>query len=163
MFQIINSSPKPLAAQGMYLVALSVQFRCYLSSEKAFSRTNLNVSKMLHESSNGLFCCQVMSRHSWRDQASQPKIKYFMQAKARPPTFVAFVKGKNELPDSDIRFLIKSLKEDFDMGGIPIRILQKCISRKIEDNSKASNTSSRKKSHGKKVETVPSSKRTVNV
>ncbi|KAL8139395.1 hypothetical protein V2J09_005416 [Rumex salicifolius] len=103
---------------------------------------------------------KVMSRHSWKDQSTQPKIKYFMQAKARPPTFVAFVKGKKELPDSDIRFLIKSLKEDFDMGGIPIRILQRCIARNKDDNSSNSNTTSKKKGHGKKVETNPSTKRT---
>ncbi|KAL8116897.1 hypothetical protein AgCh_023177 [Apium graveolens] len=33
---------------------------------------------------------KVMGRHSWKDSASQPKIKYFTQVKARPPTFVAF-------------------------------------------------------------------------
>ncbi|KHN03572.1 GTPase Der [Glycine soja] len=32
---------------------------------------------------------QVMSRHSWKGQAAQPKVKYFTQVKARPPTFVA--------------------------------------------------------------------------
>ncbi|KAJ0687590.1 putative GTP binding domain, K domain-like, alpha/beta, GTPase Der KH-domain-containing protein [Helianthus annuus] len=34
---------------------------------------------------------KVMSRHSWKDVAGQPKVKYFTQVKARPPTFVAFV------------------------------------------------------------------------
>ncbi|XP_071936035.1 uncharacterized protein [Coffea arabica] len=69
---------------------------------------------------------KVVSRHSWKDQAAQPKIKYFTQVKGRPPTFVAFVSGKNRLSDTDIRFLTKSLKEDFDLGGIPVRILQRC-------------------------------------
>ncbi|KAG4378247.1 hypothetical protein GLYMA_17G002702v4 [Glycine max] len=32
---------------------------------------------------------KVMSRHSWKGQAAQPKVKYFTQVKARPPTFVA--------------------------------------------------------------------------
>ncbi|WOL08327.1 hypothetical protein Cni_G17080 [Canna indica] len=75
---------------------------------------------------------KVMSRHSWRDQATQPKIKYFTQVKARPPTFVAFLTGKMQLSDTDIRFLIKSLKEDFDLGGIPIRITQRSVPRKAE-------------------------------
>lgn len=70
-----------------------------------------------------------MSRHSWKDQAAQPKIKYFTQVKARPPTFVAFVSGKNQLSDTDLRFLTKSLKEDFDLGGIPVRIMQRCVVR----------------------------------
>lgn len=102
---------------------------------------------------------KVMSRHSWRDQAAQPKIKYFTQVKARPPTFVAFVKGKTELSDTEIRFLTKSLKEDFDMGGIPIRILQRPLSRKDEGTSKS--TFSKSNRPGKMVENVPSNKRSV--
>ncbi|CAA0406434.1 unnamed protein product [Arabidopsis thaliana] len=72
---------------------------------------------------------KVMSRHSWKDTASQPKIKFFTQVKARPPTFVAFVSGKTQLLESDIRFLTRSLKEDFDLGGTPIRIIQRAIPR----------------------------------
>lgn len=71
--------------------------------------------------------CKVMSRHSWKDKAAQPKIKYVTQVKARPPTFVAFMSGKTQLSDTDLRFLTKSLKEDFDLGGIPIRIMQRSI------------------------------------
>lgn len=74
---------------------------------------------------------QVMSRHSWKDQAAQPKVKYFTQVKSRPPTFIAFVSGKTHLSDTDIRFLTKSLKEDFDLGGIPIRIMQRTVERKV--------------------------------
>ncbi|CAH8277588.1 unnamed protein product [Arabidopsis lyrata] len=72
---------------------------------------------------------KVMSRHSWKDTASQPKIKFFTQVKARPPTFVAFVSGKTQLLESDIRFLTRSLKEDFDLGGTPIRIIQRVVPR----------------------------------
>lgn len=76
-----------------------------------------------------------MSRHSWKDTATQPKIKYFTQVKARPPTFVAFMTGKAQLSDTDIRFLTKSLKEDFNIGGIPIRIVQRSIPRKASAKS----------------------------
>ncbi|KAL6196481.1 hypothetical protein ACLB2K_032096 [Fragaria x ananassa] len=83
--------------------------------------------------------CKVMSRHSWKDQSAQPKVKYFTQVKARPPTFVAFVSGKKELPDTEIRFLKRSLKEDFDLGGIPIRIMQRNVPRKAANaNNKSS-------------------------
>ncbi|GAB4850170.1 hypothetical protein Ancab_029465 [Ancistrocladus abbreviatus] len=102
---------------------------------------------------------KVMSRHSWKDQAAQPKIKYFTQVKARPPTFVAFIKGKTELSDTDITFLTKSLKEDFNMGGIPIRVLQRSFARK--DVSSSSSSSSRKISHALKMERAPSDKRYV--
>lgn len=82
---------------------------------------------------------QVMSRHSWKDQSAQPKVKYFTQVKARPPTFVAFVSGKIRLSDTDIRFLTKSLKEDFNLGGIPIRIMQRVVPKKTVDGGGKSN------------------------
>ncbi|XP_022929494.1 uncharacterized protein LOC111436046 [Cucurbita moschata] len=82
---------------------------------------------------------KVMSRHSWKDQSAQPKVKYFTQVKARPPTFVAFVSGKTRLSDTDIRFLTKSLKEDFDLGGIPIRIMQRAVLKKTDDGGGKSN------------------------
>ncbi|RRT83640.1 hypothetical protein B296_00017128 [Ensete ventricosum] len=88
------------------------------------------------------FIC-VMSRHSWKDQATQPKIKYFTQVKARPPTFVAFLSGKTHLSDTDIRFLTKSLKEDFDLGGIPIRITQHSVPRKAKHSKKNKKPSAR--------------------
>ncbi|CAJ1941607.1 unnamed protein product [Sphenostylis stenocarpa] len=101
----------------------------------------------------------VMSRHSWKDQAAQPKVKYFTQVKARPPTFVAFVRGKTQLSDTDIRFLTKSLKEDFDLGGIPIRIMQRSVTRK--DTSGTNKTSH---SAGRVVaERIVSDKRSVLV
>lgn len=89
------------------------------------------------------FVLKVMSRHSWKDHSAQPKIKYFTQVKARPPTFVAFVSGKVKLQDTDIRFLTKSLKEDFNMGGIPIRIMQRVVPRRGDDSSGGKNTSTR--------------------
>ncbi|KAM0065803.1 putative K domain-like, alpha/beta, P-loop containing nucleoside triphosphate hydrolase [Helianthus debilis subsp. tardiflorus] len=67
---------------------------------------------------------QVMSSHSWKDVEGQPKVKYFTQVKVCRPTFVAFVSGKTRLLDIVLKFLTRSLKEDFDMmGGIPVRIL----------------------------------------
>jgi len=86
---------------------------------------------------------KVMSRHSWKDSATQPKVKYFTQVKARPPTFVAFMSGKTQLSDTDIRFLTKSLKEDFNIGGIPIRIVQRSIPRKACAKSNTRNVGPR--------------------
>ncbi|VFQ98512.1 unnamed protein product [Cuscuta campestris] len=101
---------------------------------------------------------KVMSRHSWKDHAAQPKIKYFTQVKARPPTFVAFVSGKTQLSDTDLRFLTKSLKEDFDLGGIPVRILQ----RTVEKNSANSKRFKKNmQSTGKVVERAVSDKRII--
>jgi len=99
-----------------------------------------------------------MSRHSWKGQAAQPKVKYFTQVKARPPTFVAFVRGKTQLSDTDIRFLTKSLKEDFDLGGIPIRIMQRSVTKKD-----ASGSGNSKNSHSvcRVVERTVSDKRSI--
>lgn len=98
-----------------------------------------------------------MSRHSWKDHAAQPKIKYFTQVKARPPTFVAFVSGKNRLLDTDLRFLTRSLKEDFDLGGIPVRIMQRTVEKSCASKSSKKSI----QSMGKVVERVVSDKRSI--
>lgn len=97
-----------------------------------------------------------MSRHSWKDQASQPKIKYFTQVKARPPTFVAFVTGKAQLLETDLRFLTKSLKEDFNLGGIPVRIMQRKVVKSSEGKS---NVSKNTRTPGRTIERMVSDKR----
>lgn len=100
-----------------------------------------------------------MSRHSWKDSASQPKIKFFTQVKARPPTFVAFVSGKTQLLESDIRFLTRSLKEDFDLGGIPIRIIQRTVPR----TSSGTGGGIKSRAGSQMIERVTSDKRTISV
>lgn len=50
------------------------------------------------------------------------KIRYMTQARNRPPTFVAFCQRADEVPESYIRYLIHGLREDFNLGGIPLRI-----------------------------------------
>jgi GTP-binding protein len=44
------------------------------------------------------------------------------QIKARPPTFVLFASRADQLPDTYRRYLINSLRESFDLPGVPIRI-----------------------------------------
>lgn len=51
------------------------------------------------------------------------KVKYMTQAKRRPPTFALFINNKGGIPTSYERYLINSLREAFDLPGIPIRIL----------------------------------------
>lgn len=104
-----------------------------------------------------------MSRHSWKDLSAQPKVKYFTQVKARPPTFVAFVSGKTRLSDTDLRFLTRSLKEDFDMGGIPVRILQRAVVKNSSGNSNSNNNSKTRKYGGKLAAGETSDKRTLTV
>ena len=49
------------------------------------------------------------------------KIRYMTQASARPPTFVAFCSRAEVLPQSYLRYLTNSLREAFDLPGVPLR------------------------------------------
>ncbi|MEJ0019157.1 MAG: ribosome biogenesis GTPase Der [Acetobacteraceae bacterium] len=50
------------------------------------------------------------------------KLRYVTQAKARPPTFVAFGTRAEKLPEDYQRYLVNSLREAFDLPGTPIRL-----------------------------------------
>lgn len=50
------------------------------------------------------------------------KLKYITQAKTRPPSFYIFSSNPEGLPESYLRYLTNSLRETFQLGGIPIRI-----------------------------------------
>ena len=50
------------------------------------------------------------------------KLRYITQSNARPPTFVLFCSRPKALPDSYVRYLVNSLRESFDMPGVPIRL-----------------------------------------
>jgi GTP-binding protein len=49
------------------------------------------------------------------------KLRYMTQPSARPPTFVAFCSRPDGLPKSYVRYLTNSLREAFDLPGVPIR------------------------------------------
>ncbi len=50
------------------------------------------------------------------------KIKYLTQAKTRPPGFVVSCSRPDAVPQSYVRYLTNSLREAFDMPGVPIRM-----------------------------------------
>ena len=50
-----------------------------------------------------------------------PRIRYVVQVSTRPPTFVAFLSRPEGLPAAYIRYLTNSLREAFDLDGVPIR------------------------------------------
>jgi GTPase len=51
------------------------------------------------------------------------KIKYITQAKTRPPGFVLSCTRPDAMPQSYVRYLVNSLRESFDMPGVPIRMV----------------------------------------
>jgi GTP-binding protein len=50
------------------------------------------------------------------------KLRYMTQPSARPPTFVAFCSQPQALPKAYLRYLANSLRDTFDLPGVPIRI-----------------------------------------
>lgn len=51
------------------------------------------------------------------------KLRYITQAKSRPPAFYIFSSNPEGLPDAYLRYLVHQLRETFDLGGIPIRMI----------------------------------------
>jgi GTP-binding protein len=50
-------------------------------------------------------------------------LRYAPLVSARPPTFVLFVRPGGALPDSYLRYLANGLREQFDLAGVPLRLL----------------------------------------
>ncbi len=58
-------------------------------------------------------------------KGKEVRFKYITQIKARPPTFVIMTNQPEQIPDSYIRYLKKSLVEDFELLGINPRFIFK--------------------------------------
>lgn len=50
------------------------------------------------------------------------KLRYMTQVKARPPQFALFGNQLDALPESYKRYLVNSIRETFDLPGVPIRL-----------------------------------------
>jgi GTP-binding protein len=50
------------------------------------------------------------------------KLRYLTQAKARPPTFIAFCSRPEALPEAWKRYLVNAIRETFALPGTPIRL-----------------------------------------
>ena len=65
---------------------------------------------------------EALARHAPPAAAGRRiKLRYMTQPSARPPTFVAFCSRPDGLPKSYVRYLTNSLREAFDLPGVPIR------------------------------------------
>ena len=66
---------------------------------------------------------QVTARHPPpADKGRAVRMKYITQTKTRPPTFVIKCARADAVPKSYERYLINTLREDFDLPGIPLRL-----------------------------------------
>ncbi|WP_411287515.1 ribosome biogenesis GTPase Der [Phenylobacterium sp.] len=66
------------------------------------------------------------------------KPKYMAQTKARPPTFVLFASRADQLPEQYRRYLINSIRESFDLPGVPIRVTVKSNKNPYADGEEKS-------------------------
>jgi GTP-binding protein len=66
----------------------------------------------------------MVARHPPPLVAGRPlRLRYITQVNIRPPSFALFVSQPEELPDSYRRYLVNGLRDDFDLPGIPIRLM----------------------------------------
>ena len=66
---------------------------------------------------------EALQRHAPpASKGRRVKIRFMTQASARPPTFVAFCGRPEALPPAYLRYLTNSLRQAFDLPGVPIRI-----------------------------------------
>jgi GTP-binding protein len=55
-------------------------------------------------------------------QKRRIRLRYITQTKARPPTFVVFTSRPTDLPTSYERYLLNTLRKDFEFDGVPLRL-----------------------------------------
>ena len=64
------------------------------------------------------------SRHPAPAAQGRPnRMKYMTQVKTRPPTFAVWMSRPADLPDEYKRYLINALREEFELPGVPVRLL----------------------------------------
>ncbi len=63
------------------------------------------------------------------------KLRYVTQAKARPPTFLAFGTRAERIPEDYSRYLVNSLRETFNLPGTPIRLQLRGTKNPFVENS----------------------------
>jgi GTP-binding protein len=51
------------------------------------------------------------------------KLKYLTQSKTRPPTFFLSCSRAEALPDAYRRYIVNGLRQDFELSGVPIRLM----------------------------------------
>ena len=51
------------------------------------------------------------------------RLRYMAQANIRPPTFALFASKPGDLPGAYRRYLVNLMREDFDLPGVPIRMM----------------------------------------
>jgi GTP-binding protein len=98
------------------------------------------------------------------------KPKYMAQMKGRPPTFVLMASRADQLPEQYKRYLVNSLRESFDLPGVPIRVFIKSNKNPYADEAEGNRSVKNAKIYPTKrkitpmtdPEAVPEPKRAMN-
>jgi GTP-binding protein len=84
---------------------------------------------------------EVVERHPPPAVAGRRiKLRYLTQLKARPPTFVAFCSRPEKLPAAYRRYLVNALRADFDLAGVPLRLMLRRGENPYESRKRAART-----------------------
>ncbi len=62
------------------------------------------------------------------------KLRYAAQIKRRPPTVAIFGSRPSAVPESYVRYLANGLRRDFDLPGVPIRILLRAAANPYDED-----------------------------
>lgn len=66
------------------------------------------------------------------------KIRYITQTKTRPPTFMLSCSQPDNMPDSWLKYLINDLRRNFNLPGVPVRIVMPKKKNPYEKTTKTS-------------------------
>lgn len=101
-----------LNARGLHTLMDSI-FATYETWTKRISTSKMNRWLAARESQNP---APLVSGRANR-------LKYMTQINIRPPTFALWVSQSDELPGTYKRYIVNALREDFDIKGVPVRLL----------------------------------------
>ena len=102
------------------------------------AKTGRGIEKLMpaifaaHDTWNRRIATPALNRWLETAQARHPpplvsgrrlKLRYMTQANVRPPTFALFASKPGDLPESYRGYLVKRLREDFELPGVPIRMM----------------------------------------
>ena len=109
--------------QGVQVVAISALAENGLDKlMKAVFKASDTWNKRVSTSQLNRWLEEALARHSPPAASGRRiKIRYMTQPSTRPPSFIAFCSKPADLPKSYIKYLTNSLRQAFDLPGVPIR------------------------------------------
>ena len=136
-WDVVADKPKALE-RLRYRIEVSLPQLQGVATVMLSAKTGRGMEKLMpaisaaHEAWNRRIATPALNRWLEAAQARHPpplvsgrrlKLRYMTQANIRPPTFALFASKPGDLPESYRGYLVKLLREDFDLPGVPIRMM----------------------------------------